>query len=131
MKIQMTVTWKDWNVGSTSDGKTCIAHPFRVINGKHYHGELYGKEFKNSDEAFKAMHAQGYTQVYYSRSSVVLGCFKGLASVERQAKFDALYRLWKWKKKHGKTRVCLEKQLCELAKEVGIFHPATKQFRSK
>lgn len=129
MKIQTTVTWKDWNVSSTSDGRTCIAQPFRSINGKHYRGELYGKEFKNSEEAHAAMHARGYAQVYYSRSSVPSPVFKGLASVENQCQFDSLYRLWKWKKRNGKTRVRLEKQLCELAEKVGIFHPATKQFR--
>jgi hypothetical protein len=129
---EVRVTWKDWCVGATSDGTKTVAHPFRVINRKHYPGELYGKEFKTSDEAFAAMDGRGYSQVYYARSSVVEGAFKGLACQERQAKFDALYRLWKWRKRNGLCAECtagLEKELAKLAEQVGIFHPCTKRFR--
>jgi len=131
---QTTCTWKDWCAGTTSDGTKAVAGPFRVINGKHYEGEIYGKEFKNSDEAFAEMHARGYTQIYYPRSSVVEGCFKGLECQERQAKFDALYRLWKWRKRNGYCAHCtdlLEKEIVKLAEKVGIFHPCTKQFRKE
>src|SRR5262245_56723303 len=85
----------------TSGPDGTFATPFRVYKGKdgrskHLLPPLHGKKFKDSDAAFAAMHAQGMGEQFMNRSSVVTGCFRGLDFMERQALFDAKYRLLKW-----------------------------------
>lgn len=75
---QQTCSNPDWCVGSMTEhwnGKT-IAQPFRVYpnlknkyggHGVHKHGDIYGMEFPNSDEAHKYMRERGYSH-YYCRN---------------------------------------------------------------
>lgn len=126
---------------STVDGVT-TATPTRHFPGTHKFlcCWLYGRKFKTSDEAFAAMHAHGYGDVYYSRSSVVLPLFAGLKHCQDEAKFDALYRYYKWCIKHGDCYFPMSRQgtplqvqrakLRRLAEKVGIFHSVAWVFVS-
>lgn len=114
------------------DGKA-VATPTRHFRGtyKYLKCELYGKIFRDGDEAFAAMHQKGYGQIFYKRSSVPLPTFAALAHVQRECRFDALYRLFKHKLKTGRNVEQTEKlrtQIRKLAKEVGIFHPVANHW---
>jgi hypothetical protein len=126
-----TCSRENFGVSSISDGKVCIATPTRHFpgHGKFAKCDLYGKTFKNSDEAHKAMAERGYSEPYFSRSSVPIPLFEKHASHRLQCEFDALYRLYKWKGRCGINRLALRDTLTKMTKRVGIFHPATKAFK--
>lgn len=126
----ITMCSGDHLVSATSDGSGCTATPTRHFGGKYLKAEMYGKRFKNSDEAFAAMHAHGYGVEFYPRTSVPMPLFEKLPHVQRQCRFDALYRYWKHLKRGGQHALAIyvEAKLKRLAKSVGIFHRCTKQF---
>lgn len=119
-----------FSVSASSCEGVTTATPTRIVQGRHQRCDLYGKKFKSSDEAFAAMAERGYTEPYYKRSSVPLEAFKRLAHHRQQCKFDALYRLWKWRMKNGLPENPLHRTLIETAREVGIFHPVARVFCS-
>ena len=134
----MSATWcarDGFGVSATSCGGDTTATPTRHFNGSGKFSKcwLYGRTFKTSDEAFAAMHAQGYGDLYFSRSSVPLPTFAGLASERRKCEFDGLYRLFKWKVKNGQCGSCvgiLRGALKRRAAKVGIFHPVARVFNN-
>lgn len=112
-------------------------HCYRVINGKYLNSEINNKVFLNSEEANKEIINKGYGSWYYPRASVVLPLFATLPAQIAQAKFDALYRLYKWTgrqkdlpNKYNKV-LNLRKKLTKLAKKVSIFHPCAKFFTAE
>lgn len=111
------------NCGSTSGPDGIFAHPFRMFGNKILHADMYGKQFSSVDAAHKAMHDHGYGVLYFPRSSVPLPLFARHASERRQARFDALYRLWRWKLRHGLPCEKEANQVRILAQKVSIFHP--------
>ena len=120
-------------------GHQSMATPTRHFpgTGKYLHCELYGKTYPTSDLAHAAMLAHGYSQVYYPRTSTVSHCFRNSRSCNAAAKFDALYRLWKWKTRQAERQGALSKwphaemsALKRLAKDVTIFHPVANAWTS-
>lgn len=120
-----TCARENFGVSSCSDGQVCIATPTRHFpgHGKFAKCDLYGKRFKNSDEAHQAMAERGYSEPYFSRSSVPVPLFAKHASHRLQCQFDALYRFYKWQGRRGANRLQLRDKLAKMAKRVGIFHP--------
>lgn len=126
------------STGTTSGGniKGAKASVWRAFGGKYLYAELHGKVYENSDAAFEAMAERGYGSEFFRRESVVLNTFKDLDFMHNCAKFDALYRYFKWLEKQRKmgsrfALLVMERtvnKLNELAQKVGIFHPCSKLF---
>lgn len=120
---------------SSSDEPGARASVWRVWGSKYLYAEIHNKQFKDHEEASKAISEKGYGSEYFSRQSIVNDLFKDLKHCQQAAEFDALYRYWVWLQKTKlnwlnkmveihRLRVKLDK----LAKKVGIFHPCTKIF---
>ena len=105
--------------------------------GKWLHCDLYGKTFATSDECHAAMQEHGYTEWSVRRRSIPLETFKSLDFVQQECRFDALYRLWKWKGRQPGTmedvlrHFELLDELKHLAKKVGLRHPVAHAWTSK
>lgn len=117
----------DW--GTTDEANGVIATPTRHFPGhrKYLKCELYGVRFPDFDSAFKAMEERGYNQPYFTRDSVPTPLFAKLRHVQTACRFDALYRLLKWKQRNGIHCLELRDKLRRMAKRVGIFHPVANR----
>lgn len=127
---QQTCSAPGFSAGATSGGGKTVAQPTRHWPGHLKSGkcDLYGKEFPDSDAAFKAMAERGYCEPYYPRGSVLIETFDGLASERRRCAFDAAYRFYKWLGRRGANRTKLRDKLTVMAKGVGIFHPVARNW---
>lgn len=124
-----TVASEPFGVSScTGDGK-CVATPTRHFKGtgKYTRCDLYGQEFKDSDAAHEAMLERGYAERHFPRRSTPNPAFGKLSGEANRCKFDALYRLYRWKVRNRVASYDLWLTLHMLAQ--GHFgHPASKQF---
>lgn len=139
---QQTCAREPFSVSVTTGSgiKGAVAHPTRHFSSHLNFAkcDLYGKTFPDSESASAAMLERGYTERYYSRSSVPTPAFASLASEKQLCAFDAGYRFFKHharavRRKGGGILAAhwlavLEHKLSAQAKKVGIFHPVTRNW---